>query len=137
MSTHALVLRQFSGFVPGEVVDTTNWLHTDSLTSDRFLAPMERADVEDTTDCGCGKRIIKPLAPTSVPNNLHDCDYQREERAKRTQQTTESAQPAPAPTTATTPPTSDKTAAVEAAKKAAAEKAAAKKAEQQPAAANA
>ena len=56
-----VVLRPFDGdhrFVRGEVVDTTGWVHLDSLVENRYISPLPHgASVPD--EDGDGRRVIE------------------------------------------------------------------------------
>lgn len=62
-----LVMKPFEGetgkLVSGEVVDTTNWLHTRSLMNNRYIAPIPVGitipEPEEWTD-GVMRRIYRP-----------------------------------------------------------------------------
>ena len=98
MSSHVLVLRAFSGLVPGQVLDATDWRHTRSLEEDRYIKPIDSGDVESRKDCPCGITYL-PAA------RLHDCEVLQKARAEKVAQKKAAAQSAQSAQSAQKTPT--------------------------------
>ncbi len=68
MSTpHVVILRAFSGFTPGQAVETSGWIHTRSLEEDRYVRRLEMGEIATVEQCeGCEMKVL-------VAEGLHAC----------------------------------------------------------------